>query len=77
VSQLTFALKREWLKLSVLGALFDHEEALQAVCGPRLALGLSVLAVAALQAPQWRALARGEVTRPSRGRAGSGALPAA
>ncbi|MDP1649683.1 MAG: Fic family protein [Rubrivivax sp.] len=31
LSQLTFALKREWLNLSVLGALFDHEEALQAV----------------------------------------------
>ncbi|MDP1692067.1 MAG: hypothetical protein Q8L49_09010 [Burkholderiaceae bacterium] len=31
VSQLTFALKREWLNLSVLGALFDHQEALQAV----------------------------------------------
>jgi hypothetical protein len=31
VNQLTFALKREWLNLSVLGALFDHEEARQAV----------------------------------------------
>lgn len=31
VNQLTFALKREWLNLSVLGALFDHAEALQAV----------------------------------------------
>jgi hypothetical protein len=30
-SQLTFALKREELNLTVLGALFDHEEALQAV----------------------------------------------
>lgn len=31
VGQLTFALKREWLNLSVLGAVFDHEDALQAV----------------------------------------------
>ena len=42
-----------------------------------LALGLTVFAVAALQAPQWRALACNDGVRPTRGRAGLGVLPAA
>ena len=42
-----------------------------------LALGLTLVVVAALQAPQWRLLASTDAAKPTRGRARPGVLPAA